>query len=118
MVAIVTCSEDAGLLAHFLLFLLCHLPTDKEADDNDDDDEECHHAHGDANDGTRAYAAPRRVCDLVGHRLTWRAKVKDLRGHSTQSGGKTVIHPTLIELLDMYLRKINLSLLDFLYNYK
>lgn len=70
MGAIVTCSEDAGLLAHFLLFLLCHLPTDKEADDNDDDDEECHHAHGDANDGTRAYAAPRRVCDLVGHRLT------------------------------------------------
>ena len=70
MVAIVTCGEDAGLLAHFLLFLLCHLPTDKEADDNDDDDEECHHAHGDANDGTRAYAAPRRVCDLVGHRLT------------------------------------------------
>ena len=68
MVAIVTCSEDAGLLAHFLLFLLCHLPT--EADDNADDEEECHHAHGDANNGTRAYAAPRRVCDLVGHRLT------------------------------------------------
>jgi hypothetical protein len=54
-------------LPHFFLLLLRHLPTDEEADDSYNDDEERNHAHGDANNGTRADASPCRVGNVVGH---------------------------------------------------